>query len=280
MHDLARYIATRCDERLTLKELAREAHLSPSHLQRCFKEVIGVSPHEYQESCRLEKLKAGLRIPGVSVTDAIYNAGFGSPSRVYERIDTRLGMTPGDYQAGGRGLAISYGVDACPLGTVVIGATDRGVCFLQFGDSRAELVQALEREFPLAKFEAMKSACRHEFARWMTALDAYLDGRSAKLDLPLDIHGTAFQIKVWKYLQSIPPGEVMPYAGVAQAIGHPRSIRAVAGACARNRIAIAIPCHRVIRGNGELAGYRWGLERKRKLLALEASGDKGLRDKE
>lgn len=268
MHDLARFIEARCDEPMTLAMLAKEAQLSPSHLQRCFKEVIGVTPKAYHESSRLRKFRHHLRQRN-SVTEAIYESGFGSPSRVYERLDSRLGMTPAQYRAGGRSLQISHASSSTPLGEVLIGATDRGICFLQFGDKADDLLSALEREFPQASIHPMSAGSRQAFDRWMSALSVYLRGEAATLDLPLDIRGTAFQIKVWKYLQSIPRGVTLSYAELAKAIGSPGASRAVASACARNNVAIAIPCHRVIRGNGKLAGYRWGIERKQALLHLE-----------
>jgi AraC family transcriptional regulator of adaptative response/methylated-DNA-[protein]-cysteine methyltransferase len=271
MQDLCRYIEAHSDEGLTLEQLAKQAHLSPTHLQRRFKAAIGVSPKEYADACRLKKLKTGLRHnTGASVTHAIYDAGFASSSRVYERIDSRLGMTPKQYRARGKGVIISYAISKTPLGHVLMGATDRGLCFIQFGDDKKELTAQLGAEYSQATLQPMGKTHREQFSAWMQALSDYLHGHAATLDLPLDIRGTAFQLKVWKYLQTIPPGSVASYTEVAHAIGSPKAVRAVASACAKNRVAIAIPCHRVIRGNGDLAGYRWGLERKRALLGLEA----------
>ena len=270
MQDLCRYIDTHSDELLTLEQLAKQAQLSPAHLQRRFKAVIGISPKEYADSCRLKKLKTGLRQNAdASVTHAIYDAGFTSASRVYERADTRLGMTPKQYRAQGRGITISYATAATPLGRVLMAATDRGLCFIQFGDDEKTLTTQLAAEYAQAILLPMDDTHKDQFTAWMQSLSAYLQGHAAALDLPLDIRGTAFQLKVWKYLQTIPPGSVASYSEVARSIGQPTAIRAVATACARNCIAIAIPCHRVIRGNGELAGYRWGIERKRTLLDLE-----------
>lgn len=268
MQDLCRYIEAHSDEVLTLEQLAKQAHLSPAHLQRRFKAAIGVSPKEYADSCRLKKLKTGLR-KNSSVTDAIYDAGFTSSSRVYERVDTRLGMTPKQYRAQGKGIVISYATSKTPLGYVLMGATDRGLCFIQFGDGKKELVAQLATEYSQASIQPMGKAHKEQFNAWMKALSNYLHGHATTLDPPLDIRGTAFQLKVWKYLQTIPAGSVASYTEVARAIGSSKAVRAVASACAGNRIAIIIPCHRVIRGNGELAGYRWGLERKRALLDLE-----------
>jgi len=268
MQDLCRYIEAHSDEALTLEQMAKQVHLSPAHLQRRFKAAIGISPKEYAESCRLKKLKKGLR-QQACITDAIYDAGFTSSSRIYERVDSRLGMTPKQYRANGKGVVISYAVSKTPLGHMMMGATDRGLCFLQFGNGKKELVAQLTVEYSQAIILPMGKRHKEQFATWMQALSDYLSGHAATLNLPLDIRGTAFQLKVWKYLQTIPAGSVASYTEVAHAIGNPKAVRAVASACAKNRIAIVIPCHRVIRGNGELAGYRWGLERKRSLLDLE-----------
>lgn len=268
MQELARYIETHSERGVSLNELAKQAQLSPAHLQRRFKQAIGVSPKEYLDACRMKRLKQNLQCQQ-SVTDAIYESGFGSSSRVYERSSAHLGMTPKAYRAKGRAIEISYADADTPFGCVMMGATDRGLCFIQFGDAPDVLLAQLRREYAEAVITPMATTQRTQFNAWMSALFAYLKGEEKKLELPLDIRGTAFQMKVWKYLQKIPPGALQSYKEVAAAIGHPKAVRAVASACARNRIAIAIPCHRVIRGNGELAGYRWGLERKRALIDLE-----------
>ena len=258
-------------EPLTLRELGRQAGVSPFHLQRRFKAVTGVTPRQFVDACRMETLKAELRLQK-PVTDAIYTAGFGSSSRVYERVDTRLGMTPAEYRAGGKGLSISYVSVRSPVGLMIVGATDRGLCSLQFGESRADLLAALRREYPAASLQGMKRPYPQQFKLWMNALFSHLHGQQPRLELPVDVRATAFQLKVWTYLQSIPYGKVESYSEVAKAIGHPKAIRAVARACASNRVAIVIPCHRVIRGNGEMGGYRWGLGRKRALIDRERSG--------
>ncbi|MBI1331407.1 MAG: methylated-DNA--[protein]-cysteine S-methyltransferase [Armatimonadetes bacterium] len=268
MLELARYIEANCDQALTLEALAERAGYSPFHLQRLFKSSIGVSPKEYLESCRLRRLRTGLQ-DQQSVSLAIVEAGFGSSSRVYEKLDTRLGMTPKQYREKGRGLAISYATTSTQLGLVMMGATDRGICFIQFGAWEQDLRGQLEREYPAATLTPMAETHRDQFELWMRALSDYLAGDLRSLDLPLDVRGTAFQLKVWKYLQTIPAGQVASYAEVAEGIGNPKAARAVASACAKNTIAIAIPCHRVIRGNGDMAGYRWGKDRKRTLLDLE-----------
>ncbi len=255
-------------EPLTLRELSRQAGVSPFHLQRRFKAVTGVTPRQFVEACRLEALKSGLRSQK-PVTEAIYHAGFGSSSRVYERVDTRLGITPAAYRAGGQGVSISYVCVNSPVGMMMVGATDRGLCSLQFGESRVELLAMLRREYPAALLQPMKRPYPHQFRLWMDSLFRHLGGRQPHLDLPVNVRATAFQLKVWTYLQSIPSGKVESYSEVAKAIGHPKAPRAVARACASNHVAIVIPCHRVIRGNGELGGYRWGLARKRVLVDRE-----------
>lgn len=267
---LCDYIRLNCQsgESLALDELSRQAGLSPFHLQRTFKQTIGVTPKQFVEACRIEALKSELRAQD-SVTSAIYHAGFGSSSRVYERIDTRLGMTPRQYRAGGQGVSISYVSVASPLGVLMIGATDRGLCFVQFGESHIQLLKLLAQEYPAATLEERKSPYPEHLDAWIKSLLRYLRQEQIRLDIPINVRATAFQLKVWKYLQSIPYGEVQSYAEVAAAIGHPGATRAVARACAANRVAIAIPCHRVIRGNGELGGYRWGVERKRVLIDAE-----------
>jgi AraC family transcriptional regulator of adaptative response/methylated-DNA-[protein]-cysteine methyltransferase len=268
IESLCRYIESHADADLRLEALAKRAHTSPFHLQRSFKAVLGVSPKQYVEAVRLRSLKAGLR-EGGSVTRAIYDAGFGSASRVYERAAGRLGMTPRQYRAGGKGVAISYAGAKTPLGLLLMGATDRGLCFVQFGDSEDELRRRLHTEFPGAMLWPMDPKAKQPFAKWMQALSAHLAGDAQKLKVPADLRGTAFQMKVWTYLQKIPYGEVRSYGEVAQAIREPKAVRAVANACAANNVALVVPCHRVIRGDGSLGGYRWGVERKRTLIEQE-----------
>ncbi len=245
--------------------------MSPAHFHRTFKTVVGLSPKQYLDAARLRKLKQGLRGSG-DVTEAVYAAGYGSSSRVYELADTRLGMTPNQYRRGGRSATITYVTIESPLGQIMIGATDRGLCFLQFGDGREGLLAMLEKEYPAARLEAMSKPYHPDFQKWVEALNGYLAGAQPHLDLPLDIRATVFQIRVWNYLQSIPYGDVQSYGEVAAGIGNPNATRAVARACATNRVALVIPCHRVIRGTGELGGYRWGLARKRMLIDRERAG--------
>ncbi len=216
----------------------------------------------------MQTFKEELR-DGASVTGAVYGAGFGSSSRVYDRVDTQLGMTPRQYRAGGQGVEISYAPVDTPLGLMMLGATDRGLCFLEFGSSRAELMESLRQEYPHAILESMSRPYSSQFLAWIESLSKYLEGEKSLGTLPITLHGTAFQVKVWKYLQTIPSGSVQSYSEVAEAVGQPRAARAVASACAANRLALVVPCHRVIRGDGTLGGYRWGLERKRALLDTE-----------
>jgi AraC family transcriptional regulator, regulatory protein of adaptative response / methylated-DNA-[protein]-cysteine methyltransferase len=262
------YIRSHPHERLPLARLAESAGLSQFHFQRSFKSVVGLTPSQFAEACRLKEFKGQLRAQP-SVTDAIYEAGFGSGSRVYERVNSRIGMTPAAYRSGGDGVTISYVSVQSPLGRMMIGATDRGLCFVQFADSDEDLLQMLRAEYPAAELKPMRRPYSKEFESWMTSLQNHLQGKEPDLNLPLDLRATAFQMKVWRYLQSIPAGNVQSYSQVAAGIGQPTAIRAVARACATNPVVLVIPCHRVIRSSGDLGGYRSGAERKRKLLEHE-----------
>jgi AraC family transcriptional regulator of adaptative response/methylated-DNA-[protein]-cysteine methyltransferase len=262
---ICRYIETHSEGVLKLDDLAKQARLSRFHFQRSFKAVVGLTPKQFLEATRLKKLKNSLKT-SKNVTDAVYDVGFGSSSRVYERVDTRLGMTPKQYRGGGHGVTITYAALETPIGLIMVGATDRGLCFLQFGDTREELLQSLRREYPQAEVEPMSDPCSPDFQKWAEALARHLAGAQPHLDLPIDIRATAFQMRVWRYLQTIPYGEVQSYSEVAAGIGHPKATRAVARACGSNVVALVIPCHRVIRNNGELGGYRWGLDRKQSLI--------------
>ncbi len=268
MHALCRYIEANVGQSLTLEHLGRQAHMSSYHLQRRFKSIVGVTPKQYAEGCRLRTFKQGLKSPG-TVTDAIYDAGFGSVSRAYERVPTHMGMTPAQYQSGGRDMAISYATAPTPLGVLLMAATDRGLCFVELGDDEAEMLTRLVAEYPAAEVSRMPAGGSETFWVWMQALCDHLRDADLELDLPTDIRGTVFQMKVWNYLCRIPKGETRTYKAVAEAIGQPKAVRAVANVCAANRVALAIPCHRVIRGDGGLGGYRWGVERKRMLLERE-----------
>ncbi|MDE1152411.1 MAG: methylated-DNA--[protein]-cysteine S-methyltransferase [Micavibrio sp.] len=270
MAALCRYIEQHSDAALPLAELAAQAHLSPTHLQRRFKAVVGLSPRQYQEAFRLKTLKKNLK-GKVGVTGAIYDAGFGSSSRVYGQVNSRLGMTPGQYRRHGAGLDIYYATAKTPVGLLLMAATERGICAVELGDDAAMLVDGLQSEFPAATLHKGAKGTGAELKQWMAALNEYLQGRSALPKLPLDIQGTAFQAQVWRYLQTIPMGKTRSYTDVAKAVGKPDAVRAVATACARNKIALLIPCHRVISSSGKLAGYRWSLPRKKQLLELEGA---------
>jgi AraC family transcriptional regulator, regulatory protein of adaptative response / methylated-DNA-[protein]-cysteine methyltransferase len=265
---LCEYIEENVERTLTLAELAGRAQLSASYLQRLFKSVVGVSPKQYADACRMRKLKSELRV-SKDVAQAVYGAGFGSSSRVYERADAQLGMTPGEYRRGAPGVVITYAPIESAFGLLLLGATDRGICFLQFGETREGLLAELQGEYPAASLEPMRHPPAPEFDRWVKAINGHLEGKEPRLKLPLDVRATAFQRRVWTYLQSIPRGQVQSYGKVAAGIGQPGAARAVGRACATNRVAVIIPCHRVIRGGGELGEYRWGLKRKQALLEAE-----------
>jgi len=250
-----------------LATLARRLGGSPYHLQRNFKRLVGVTPREYAEACRLGKVKRQLR-GGRDVTGAIFEAGYASSSRFYERAVPKLGMPPSVYRRGGVGTTIRYTIvdtRSRSLGRLLVGATDRGVCAVAMGASDAELAALLSREYPAATIVNDAGA----LSDWSRAIVAHLAGRSPRLDLPLDVQATAFQWQVWQALAAIPYGETRTYADVAAAIGRPRAVRAVARACATNPVALAVPCHRVVPAAGGEGGYRWGAKRKKALLARE-----------
>jgi AraC family transcriptional regulator of adaptative response/methylated-DNA-[protein]-cysteine methyltransferase len=260
------YIAAHCEERVTLAALGQRVNLSPFHLQRLFKEVVGVSPREYQEAQRIARFKLHVG-NGRSVTEAMLDAGFGSSSRLYEK-SAQFGMTPARYRNKGAGVEIGFTSFRCALGAVLVAATARGVCAVSLGARASELVAALRAEFSAAELTRDDRGMR-SYAR---AIARYIAGDKTDLALPLDIRATAFQRKVWKLLQTIPYGETRTYSEIAQRAGAPRAVRAVARAIATNPVALVIPCHRAIRKDGELAGYRWGLQRKAALLAREKAG--------
>ncbi len=258
------------DEAPKLNELAASVGLSPSHLQRAFRKRFGVSPAEYVQSRKLKQLKSALR-ENERVTDAIYDAGYGSGSRVYEKTGQLLGMTPASYRRGAVGIAIRYTTLDTALGHLLVAATDRGICSVILGEDETAVVADLRNEFPSATIDRT-DAGDDWLAAMIARITADLDGgKSSDAPLPpIDIRATAFQWRVWQALQHIPRGETRTYTDIAAAIGKPRSVRAVANACGRNRLAIVVPCHRVIREDGSLGGYRWGIERKRTLLDRES----------
>ena len=272
MHEICRYIESHYQQSLTLAVLAEQAGMSPGHFQRTFKLALGMSPKKYQDACRIRLFKSDLKNDlnkEPNITHTMYASGYESSSRLYEKIDTHMGMTPSTYRKGGAGELISYASAETSLGRVMIGATDRGICFLQFDDADDKLFAQLKLEYPKASFQPMPLESQPLFDQWIAQLNEFLQGRARVLDLPMDIRGTAFQCMVWDYLMSIPSGTLQSYTEVANGIGKPKAVRAVASACANNKIAIRIPCHRVIRGDGSLAGYKWGLARKRSLIDLE-----------
>lgn len=268
MEELARYIQENADEPLPLAHLARRAGLSPAHLQRSFTAALGVSPKQWQQAARLGRCKQLLR-GGAEVLHATFEAGYGSTSRLYQAAETGLGMRPRDYRAGGAHERIWYAAQDTAHGLLLLAATERGVCFVQFGESEAALVEALRREFPAAALAPSTAAGSPALADWTRALSSYLAREAPQPALPLDLRGTAFQLRVWRFLTQLRDGEQRSYTELAAALGSPRAVRAVASACASNRVAILVPCHRILRGDGSLAGYRWGIERKRALLAAE-----------
>jgi AraC family transcriptional regulator of adaptative response/methylated-DNA-[protein]-cysteine methyltransferase len=261
---ICRFIEQHLDEPLTLERLGKEFRQSPFHLQRRFKAALGITPREYADSCRMRMLKRNLQA-GDSVTRAMYDAGYGSSSRLYERTASQLGMTPDKYRRGAIAAAIRYTCADSPLGRMLIAATERGICAIQFARSDGELIEGLKREFPFATRKSDQAGLQS----WVDSLLKHIRGKALDSSLPLDIRATAFQRRVWTYLQSIPFGATRSYSQVAQAIGQPSACRAVARSCATNPVAVAIPCHRVVREDGSMGGYRWGIERKKALLEME-----------
>ena len=266
--DLARFIAANADAQLTLQTLSARVHLSPSRFQRVFKSIFGVSPKKFQQAARSDRFKELLRA-GNDITDAIYEAGYGSSSRVYGQTLHNIGMTPKCYRAGGKGEMLSWACRDTVLGPILMAATDRGVCFAQFGSDCETLQQQLRNEFPQAELKPYQASSSKQLDQWIDALDDYIQNKQPRPELPLDLQGTAFQIKVWEFLLSLEDGDVISYAELAQGIDKPTAARAVASACAANRVAVLVPCHRILRGDGGLGGYRWGLARKRALLDAE-----------
>jgi AraC family transcriptional regulator of adaptative response/methylated-DNA-[protein]-cysteine methyltransferase len=255
------------EERITLELLSEQTGLSPYHLQRKFKEVVGLTPAQYIRARKSERLKGELK-RGETVSRATFGAGYGSSSRVYGDSDQRLGMTPATYRRGGAGAHIDYVIAKTSLGILLVGATERGVCAVTLGNNAKVLESALESEYPAATRKHVATPS-DALALWLAEIIEAVDSDRVRLDIPLDIQASAFQWKVWRELQKIPFGETRSYGEVASAIGAPKAVRAVASACANNRAAVVIPCHRVVRQTGALGGYRWGIERKRQLLEKE-----------
>ena len=264
IEQICRYIETHLDAPLQLADLSQQFHMSPYHLQRTFKRIKSVTPRQYVESCRLEEFKARLH-EGETVTGAIYDAGYQSSSSVYERAPVQLGMTPTAYRRGGKGMRIGYTVVDSPLGYVLVAATERGVAAVRFGDSEQAIEADFVREYPKAELTRDDEQVRP----WATLLLQSLQGQPSTQQVSLDVQASTFQWKVWQALREIPTGQTRSYHEIAQAIGQPTAARAVAQACATNPVPVFIPCHRVVRNNGQLGGYRWGVERKQQLLAHE-----------
>ena len=263
--EVCRYIEAHVEERVTLGQLAAQFGMNLFHLQRTFKRTMGISPREYADACRMSVVKKGLR-DGQPVTEALYQAGFGSGSRLYERTALYMGMTPATYRKGGTGMKISYTVVSSGLGWVLVGSTERGVCSVRLGNSEMVLEAELKAEFPHAEFG--RSSPR--LSQWVNEVVRRIQGKEASTEIPLDVQATAFQRRVWRALCEIPHGTTRSYQEVARSMGNPRAYRAVANACASNPVAIVVPCHRVIRSDGSLGGYGGGIERKQELLRLES----------
>ena len=254
----------RTEQMPSLATLAQHAGLSPWHLHRVFKAVTGLTPRAYAAAHRAQRVKAGLR-KGFTVTEAIYGAGYNSSARFYEQSNAVLGMTPTRYRAGGADIAIRFAIGQCMLGAILVAASARGICAIMLGDDADALIRELQDRFPRAELVGGDAG----FERWVAQVVGFVEQPRLGLDLPLDVRGTAFQQRVWQALQKIPAGTTASYTEIAQRIGAPKSVRAVAGACAANTLAVAIPCHRVVRTDGGLSGYRWGVARKRALLDRE-----------
>jgi AraC family transcriptional regulator of adaptative response/methylated-DNA-[protein]-cysteine methyltransferase len=253
------------EEPPSLADLASAVGLSPSYLHRLFKRIVGVTPKQYALERRLHRVRASLQ-DSPTVTGAIYEAGFASSSRFYEDATTTLGMKPSAYQKGGQGMRIRFAIAQCYLGWVLVAATDRGICAIDLGNTSEFLVDRLRARFPKGEFVEGDP----EFAQWTARILAFLDAPHGSLDIPLDIMGTAFQRRVWMALREVAPGSTVSYGEIAARIGNPKAARAVAQACASNQLAVAVPCHRIVRSDGQIGGYRWGRERKRRLLEREA----------
>lgn len=254
-----------------LDDLALEVGMSPFHFHRLFKAETGLTPKAYSSAYRARKLREELSSPDASITDAIYGSGFNSNSRFYETSDQLLGMRARDYRAGGAGAVIRFAVGQCSLGAILVAQSQRGICAILLGDDPDLLVRDLQDQFPKAEL----IGCDGEFEKLVAEVVGFIEVPSIGLHLPLDVQGTAFQERVWRVLREIPLGTTVSYTEIAERIGSPKAVRAVAQACANNHIAVAIPCHRVVRRDGDLAGYRWGVDRKRELLRRESNDGQG-----
>jgi AraC family transcriptional regulator, regulatory protein of adaptative response / methylated-DNA-[protein]-cysteine methyltransferase len=264
--EICRVIET-AEEAPTLDQLARKADMSPYHFHRVFKSIVGVTPKAYANAHRAARVRRELVRPGSSVTTAIYDAGFNSSGRFYEASDQTLGMKPSDYRAGGANASIRFAIGECSLGSILVAQSERGVCAILLGDDPEALVRDLQDRFPQARLSGGET----DFEALVARVVGLIEQPSLGLDLPLDVRGTAFQQRVWQALRQVPAGKTASYSDIARQIGAPKAVRAVAQACAANDIAVAIPCHRIVRTDGALSGYRWGVERKRALLLKESA---------
>ncbi len=264
----SRLLADSGEDGVRFAPLAAKLGTTPATLRRAFLQVTGLRPRELAEALRLARFKKLLRA-GKGIADALYETGYGSSSRVYERSNAQLGMTPATYQKGGKGMKIGYAIAKSTLGKVLVAATDRGVSAVYLGDADAKLIEELRDEYPRAEI----TPAADSFERWVKEIVQRVEGKPPRIELPLDLQATAFQRRVWQELQRIPSGTTRTYSQVARALGNPKAVRAVARACATNPVSIVVPCHRVIREDGSLAGYRWGLSRKEQLLAQERAAN-------
>jgi AraC family transcriptional regulator of adaptative response/methylated-DNA-[protein]-cysteine methyltransferase len=253
-----------------LANLSSILGVNAHHLQRTFKQIMGITPRQYGDSRKLDRFKSGVK-RGASITAAMYDAGYGSSRALYEKSSAQLGMTPATYGRGGKGMRIAFTIGDSPLGRLLVAATERGVCSVTLGDSDAELARALFAEYPEASIDSKDTSISPSLNLWLDCVLDSLKGEQPRVDLPLDIQATAFQWRVWEELRRIPFGSTRSYQEIAKAIGKPNAVRAVARACASNRLALVIPCHRVIREDKSLGGYRWGIQRKKDLLKQEVA---------
>ncbi len=267
MIEACRYIESHLEDPLSLRDLSGRFGLSRFAFQRTFRRVVGLTPRAYTDACRVGLVKRELR-SGRSVADALYGAGYGSSSRLYERALVHFGMTPSTYRKGGPGMEINYAISKSPLGWVLVAATRKGLCAVRIGKTAGDLERELKAEFPQARLNGSHRA----LARWVKEVVARVQGQPPQQEIPLDIQGTAFQRRVWEALRRIPYGSTQSYRQVARAIHQPKAVRAVANACGANPVAIVIPCHRVIRSDGSLGGYGGGIDVKQRLLDLERQG--------
>lgn len=261
---VCQFIDRNLESKLTLASLSEEAGLSPFYFQRTFKKILGISPRQYVEARRLDRVKRSLS-RGETVTKSLYDAGFTSRGRLYQSTAVRLGVNPGQFRRGGEGLSIDYTIIESPIGRLLLGATGNGICAVCLGASDETVEHALKQDYCNAELHRDDD----QMKKWAEEFSKYFNGKEFARDLPIDVVATAFQWKVWRQIQAIPYGHTSSYTKIAEAIGKPKAVRAVANACANNQVALLIPCHRVLGKDGNLRGYRWGMKRKQALLSLE-----------